>query len=86
MWPLLIGGPLGLLFAARRQSTAGEPLAFAVGAAAGLAPWAWYEWSARGDLNRDEIWFPIALAFLAGSALSPIFVAVRRASRRGSAT
>jgi hypothetical protein len=76
MWPLLVGGLLALWFAAGKQRAGREAIVFGLGAALGLTPWAIYEWRIH-DLNGNEVWFPILLAFLAGSLLSPIFVVLR---------
>jgi hypothetical protein len=83
MWLLLLGGPLGLWVAAKKLHGGGDALAFGLGIAVGLAPWAFYEWHSRHDLNGNEVWFPITLSFLAGLMISPVFLAIRRSRSRG---
>jgi hypothetical protein len=78
MWVLVLSGPVGLWYSARHQHAGGEALTLSTGFSFGLVPWAFYDWYVLRGLNQGEIWFPIALAFLVGLTLAPLFVAIRR--------
>ena len=86
MWLLLITGPLGFWYSARRQKAKAEAVTFATGVALGLAPGAWYDWYANRGLNGSEVWFPVVLAFLIGLTFAPAFIGIRRLGRREAAT
>lgn len=86
MWLLLITGPLGFWYSARRQKARGEAVTFATGVALGLLPGAWYDWYANRGLNGGEVWFPVLLAFLIGLTFAPTFIGIRRLGKREAAT
>ena len=78
MWLIALAAPIALWYSARRQRATRPSLGFALGITTGLTPWAFYHWLGPQDLNANDAWFQMVLAFLLGLSLSPCYNALGR--------